>query len=1140
MTSRDNDMISALPRHSAGDNDEPAIVKEESPVNDVYMLGYPSGDAPMSQPQPTCSVSRKRKQFDDGFGGRDESGVFSTADDENPSDLRLLAGVGLHTSTAWQLPCSAAQDEHMLGLSYSESLQFQQLSQWTDLIQSMPTNTGENTFIEKGDTKRSGTFGDPVNTMMATMDQPRLSDQDAAWMLHNRCDVGHMRRHSVAVGDLTYDRNHPHLLHGSNTADISTSSFSHQNLASARPYFTNRHMSLHDIRFHHQLQTNDNERLTACTRGPSSSRSASLPQVNFQRHRAPSLHLDNLPHSNDTRNFDSLYYQQEEAQASPMTPAFFPPAFIEALENIQLTNGVPESYPFSQQFINPHDMLVSESHKDGLPAYFPVENTSNGPDNRPEDRHDPSDMTGRVNTSSTSLLNHRQSKIACSSSSPSSSPSYSQTSKGYLGAMHGPYYPQSHPTIIEEEEDKPHATNELCIQPQSKITSMLHNPDQFRSMMQNYLSNPTVITTNELTLMILTSKVAQKSYGTEKRFLCPPPTIVLLGAHWWTQGSQRNDDTDTLCPPTIKVRMLGDVSSARTAMPVPPGPMEWSTMSGLSWSASNASKKSSTTNLAPAVRMNEPIVSGRSVSKNLYISDTDEKRKKVEMLVDIQMANGLDLGVFRSSDIRVIICIHHGSTVSLFNRIRSQTVSTRYLGVSNADGSAVSYGGNRRLDWRTAQAADVPSSNSGTCFAARTQSWDPFIIWVVDTLSIDKEARTTIPADSSEWPAPPGLALKHMGDTPLPVYYNQPIVLQCLNTGLVSPVMIIRRIDHGTAATGGMYAGDSAVAGGEYGDEIIGDPVSQLHKVAFQIVEDPSTVIRQHRLLQETGPNLTLPKSIKAASYLSCVKDLVGVHRASGYREVATPLPSNTTPSKQQQQQLRGSTLSTPVPLSWSSRNPNEYNVAAASAQDSDRVVRKRRVSCDAQVKPGPIHNESLPEAVPMSTINATRRRVSSMSDATLLDRESDAYVQPSRVLHQRRASISVTPSPTAQTVWYEDVADSAVWTIVGTDCATYSFWPTQPVCQPVTPVPFVTQWRLLGENRLLIEGRHFTSDMAIWLGAHVATTLHAGPDRIECVIPLGMDEKVPLLLVRGDGVVYRTREWFDFSNTKESEIATS
>ncbi|CAJ0751819.1 11805_t:CDS:2 [Entrophospora sp. SA101] len=154
-------------------------------------------------------------------------------------------------------------------------------------------------------------------------------------------------------------------------------------------------------------------------------------------------------------------------------------------------------------------------------------------------------------------------------------------------------------------------------------------------------------TSGEKKVMILTSKVAQKSYGTEKRFLCPPPTTMILGEQTNQQGI-----------------------------------LEWISPSGNS--------------LDPTSTCSEMNFSGKCVSKHLYISDADEKRKKVEVLVNIQSPMGDNIGTFASKPIKVIskpskkrqsaknmeLCIHHGSTVSLFNRIRSQTVSTKYLGVS--------------------------------------------------------------------------------------------------------------------------------------------------------------------------------------------------------------------------------------------------------------------------------------------------------------------------------------------------------------------------------------------------------------------------------------------------------------------------
>jgi hypothetical protein len=133
----------------------------------------------------------------------------------------------------------------------------------------------------------------------------------------------------------------------------------------------------------------------------------------------------------------------------------------------------------------------------------------------------------------------------------------------------------------------------------------------------------------------------------------------------------------------------------------------------------------------------------------------------------------------------------------------------------------------------------------GTCFVARTTSWDPFIIWIVDT---QQQQNDSEPPLHGHYPPPPAIALKNKTGQLIPIHYNQHVVLQCLTTGLVSPVMMIRKVDKASTVVGGATRNDD--------EEVLGDPVSQLHKVALQIVQQQRT-------------------------YLACLNDMVGMHKTT-------------------------------------------------------------------------------------------------------------------------------------------------------------------------------------------------------------------------------------------------------------------
>ncbi|XP_047737760.1 recombining binding protein suppressor of hairless isoform X3 [Hyalella azteca] len=177
-----------------------------------------------------------------------------------------------------------------------------------------------------------------------------------------------------------------------------------------------------------------------------------------------------------------------------------------------------------------------------------------------------------------------------------------------------------------------------------------------REAMQRYLNER-----GDQTLVILHAKVAQKSYGNEKRFFCPPPCIYLFGDGWQRKRHEiartaSSEHDAQLCA------FIGIGNSDQD--------MQQLDLNGKHYCA----------------------------AKTLFISDSD-KRKHFLLSVKMFWGSGTDIGVFHSRRIKVIskpskkkqslknaeLCIASGTKVALFNRLRSQTVSTRYLHVENGN-----------------------------------------------------------------------------------------------------------------------------------------------------------------------------------------------------------------------------------------------------------------------------------------------------------------------------------------------------------------------------------------------------------------------------------------------------------------------
>ncbi|KIY74441.1 LAG1-DNAbind-domain-containing protein [Cylindrobasidium torrendii FP15055 ss-10] len=672
------------------------------------------------------------------------------------------------------------------------------------------------------------------------------------------------------------------------------------------------------------------------------------------------------------------------------------------------------------------------------------------------------------------------------------------------GSLNDPYYASNGNALMHG----PSTGSQLprpapSLQPSAMATD-LHS--FIKPTVEEYLSTPNRLGYGERTVIVMSSKVAQKSYGNEKRFLCPPPTAILIGHSWWTDVRNGPDESDIkLCPPRVVVSISGEA-------PPQEGTIEWTSSTGKSLDVNDPPPWHSTTYI------------GRCVGKQLFISELDEKRKKVEALAAVTVPSHDEdeparvIGVFPSKPIKVIskpskkrqsaknleLCINHGSTISLFHRLRSQTVSTKYLCVS---GSGASFKGS---DGQSLQGADSGRTSSPS-FIARTASWDAS----KPSGTVDSPPP---PPPQPDYPSPPPNAIPLTANgSQIPVYYNQTIVLQCLTSGVVSPVLIIRKVDRQTTAVGGgMQDGSKAVSDRHCAPgEVCGDPVSQLHKIAFEVY-DANNYPAPQNLIGQSG------------SFLSCMGEKVNTYRPLEARSWAP-----------------GSHMSPSSPLM-------QNGTADYFGQDSG--------------PPSPTGSEYLPGTNDGGKVKKPMRSASSAGNRSTGKGRRRTGGSASSNSNSRRPTASDYALGSSGAMWQVDIGESSVWTIVGTEQARYNFFvPTALFdaeaasnvmlsavpSKPVTPFPSVIKYLspdraselpvrhtrstspvpgAADDSRVItIYGENFDrkEPYSVYFGSEPSSFAEVRCGEVMACVPpetsLSINKRRPILLVRWDGVIFPT-----------------
>lgn len=316
-----------------------------------------------------------------------------------------------------------------------------------------------------------------------------------------------------------------------------------------------------------------------------------------------------------------------------------------------------------------------------------------------------------------------------------------------------------------------------------------------------------------------------------------------------------------------------------------------------------------------------------------------------------------------------------------------------------------------------------------------------------------------IKSANAGWPNLPNNAIPaHVSP---PVRYNSTVVLQSLQTGLCSPVLVIRCADDGSEAVGmDGTTPDSNIATPQ--GEAPGIAVSQLRKVAFEVYQPDA----MHQLQRD---------ATYGGLWLSCDQETV--------RELFVSAERRWSPIQQPGRQSRPSSLpNTPqsrfgvlpmTPHTTSAGLPSESSSPISSSSSTDYFGSHSRKSSSSALF-SPLSAEvSLPSTNDGGPVRRQRTGSSSRGRGGPMQRPA---------MHKKRSSADLPMAHQADYMinngntylndgadrqfWTLDVGDVCIWSIVSTEQISYTFYVPPYASESVEPyAPFPSAQRLLPPN---------------------------------------------------------------------------